>query len=157
MYVKLRYLQWWSVQIMILVDQAGGKWPSINHSPWNGVTLADFVMPFFLFIVGVALALTYQVKILFVMQCSTFFKSITTSSSSIYPAHCCNLQECCRMMLWECTSRSWPELGQSLVTMQLWYKRRTVVINQLLKFYVEAARVWDVNGFPALWFYCLYF
>jgi heparan-alpha-glucosaminide N-acetyltransferase len=49
-----------SIAIMILVDQAGGKWPSINHSPWNGVTLADFVMPFFLFIVGVALALTYQ-------------------------------------------------------------------------------------------------
>jgi hypothetical protein len=24
-----------SIAIMILVDQAGGKWPSINHSPWN--------------------------------------------------------------------------------------------------------------------------
>jgi heparan-alpha-glucosaminide N-acetyltransferase len=47
---------------MILVDNAGGIWPSINHSPWNGVTLADFVMPFFLFIVGVALALAYKVR-----------------------------------------------------------------------------------------------
>jgi predicted acyltransferase len=51
------------LQGMILVDNAGGVWPSINHSPWNGVTLADFVMPFFLFIVGVALALTYEVKV----------------------------------------------------------------------------------------------
>lgn len=50
------------VQLMILVDNAGGIWPSINHSPWNGVTLADFVMPFFLFIVGVALALAYKVR-----------------------------------------------------------------------------------------------
>ncbi|CAM6059082.1 unnamed protein product [Sphagnum tenellum] len=49
-----------SIAGMILVDNAGGVWPSINHSPWNGVTLADFVMPFFLFIVGVALALTYE-------------------------------------------------------------------------------------------------
>jgi heparan-alpha-glucosaminide N-acetyltransferase len=60
------------LQVMILVDNAGGVWPSINHSPWNGVTLADFVMPFFLFIVGVALALTYRVKN---MLCPTFCKS----------------------------------------------------------------------------------
>lgn len=45
---------------MILVDEAGGVFPAINHSPWNGVTLADFVMPFFLFIVGVALGLAYK-------------------------------------------------------------------------------------------------
>ncbi|XP_031490588.1 uncharacterized protein LOC116257755 isoform X2 [Nymphaea colorata] len=45
---------------MILVDHAGGIFPAINHSPWNGVTLADFVMPFFLFIVGVSLGLTYK-------------------------------------------------------------------------------------------------
>jgi predicted acyltransferase len=49
------------MQVMVLVDNAGGLWPSINHSPWNGITLADFVMPFFLFIVGVALSLTYKV------------------------------------------------------------------------------------------------
>ncbi|XP_024519084.1 heparan-alpha-glucosaminide N-acetyltransferase isoform X2 [Selaginella moellendorffii] len=49
-----------SIAMMILVDNAGGEWPAINHSPWNGVTLADLVMPFFLFIVGVALALVYK-------------------------------------------------------------------------------------------------
>ncbi|XP_077227875.1 uncharacterized protein LOC143860906 isoform X2 [Tasmannia lanceolata] len=47
-------------KLMILVDDAGGILPAINHSPWNGVTLADFVMPFFLFIVGVSLALAYK-------------------------------------------------------------------------------------------------
>ncbi|RRT58649.1 hypothetical protein B296_00010729 [Ensete ventricosum] len=45
---------------MIFVDEAGSFFPVINHSPWDGVALADFVMPFFLFIVGVALALTYK-------------------------------------------------------------------------------------------------
>ncbi|KAI3472894.1 hypothetical protein Pfo_031044 [Paulownia fortunei] len=46
--------------LMILVDDAGGILPSINHSPWNGLTLADFVMPFFLFLVGLSLGLVYK-------------------------------------------------------------------------------------------------
>lgn len=46
---------------MILVDYAGSIFPFIAHSPWNGVRLADFVMPFFLFIAGVSLALVYKV------------------------------------------------------------------------------------------------
>ncbi|KAI0491434.1 hypothetical protein KFK09_025694 [Dendrobium nobile] len=49
-----------TVALMILVDDAGGFCSAINHSPWNGVTIADFVMPFFLFIVGVSLGLTYK-------------------------------------------------------------------------------------------------
>lgn len=49
------------MQLMILVDDAGGAYPRIDHSPWNGCTLADFVMPFFLFIVGVAIALALKV------------------------------------------------------------------------------------------------
>ena len=32
--------------IMIFVDQLGSKWPStIDHAPWNGLHLADIVMP----------------------------------------------------------------------------------------------------------------
>ncbi|KAK4281519.1 hypothetical protein QN277_013000 [Acacia crassicarpa] len=49
-----------TVVLMVLVDDAGGAWPRIDHSPWNGCTLADFVMPFFLFIVGVAIALALK-------------------------------------------------------------------------------------------------
>lgn len=49
---------------MILVDDAGGAYARIDHSPWNGCTLADFVMPFFLFIVGVAIALALKVHII---------------------------------------------------------------------------------------------
>jgi heparan-alpha-glucosaminide N-acetyltransferase len=45
---------------MIIVDDAGGFIPALNHSPWDGVTIADFVMPFFLFIVGVSLTLAYK-------------------------------------------------------------------------------------------------
>ncbi|WJX84677.1 heparan-alpha-glucosaminide N-acetyltransferase [Trifolium repens] len=49
-----------TIVLMILVDDAGGVYPRIDHSPWNGCTLADFVMPFFLFIVGVAIALALK-------------------------------------------------------------------------------------------------
>ncbi len=80
------------LQVMILVDNAGGVWPSINHSPWNGVTLADFVMPFFLFIVGVALALTYQVK----TCCAQPSANLTENFSAILSWHSA-LQEYCRL------------------------------------------------------------
>ncbi|WCJ22285.1 hypothetical protein M5689_004380 [Euphorbia peplus] len=49
-----------TVALMILVDDYGGAFPSINHSPWFGVTLADFVMPFFLFGVGISIALVFK-------------------------------------------------------------------------------------------------
>ncbi|KAF3944924.1 hypothetical protein ACB098_03G031200 [Castanea mollissima] len=49
-----------TVALMILVDDAGGEWPMIGHAPWNGCNLADFVMPFFLFIVGMAIALSLK-------------------------------------------------------------------------------------------------
>ncbi|KAK9161560.1 hypothetical protein Syun_007901 [Stephania yunnanensis] len=49
-----------TVVLMILVDDAGGKWQMIGHAPWNGCNLADFVMPFFLFIVGMAIPLAFK-------------------------------------------------------------------------------------------------
>ncbi|KAM1100599.1 hypothetical protein ACFX15_006804 [Malus domestica] len=47
------------VFLIMLVDYGGSILPIITHSPWNELHLADFVMPFFLFIVGVSLALVY--------------------------------------------------------------------------------------------------
>ncbi|KAK4395709.1 Heparan-alpha-glucosaminide N-acetyltransferase [Sesamum angolense] len=58
--VSLDVFRGLTVVLMILVDDAGGILPAINHSPWNGLTLADVVMPFFLFMVGVSLALVYK-------------------------------------------------------------------------------------------------
>lgn len=58
--VSLDIFRGLTVVLMIVVDEAGGLIPAINHSPWNGLTLADFVMPFFLFMVGVSLGLVYK-------------------------------------------------------------------------------------------------
>ena len=41
-----------TVCLMIFVDNVGDWLPSVDHSPWDDITLADFVMPFFLFMVG---------------------------------------------------------------------------------------------------------
>ncbi|KAF3340676.1 Heparan-alpha-glucosaminide N-acetyltransferase [Carex littledalei] len=49
-----------TVALMVLVDGAGDEWPVIGHAPWNGCNLADFVMPFFLFIVGMAIPLSLK-------------------------------------------------------------------------------------------------
>lgn len=49
-----------SVFLMIVVDYGGSVVPVIAHCPWNGLHLADFVMPFFLLIAGVSVALVYQ-------------------------------------------------------------------------------------------------
>ncbi|KAM1429860.1 hypothetical protein ACFX2I_046003 [Malus domestica] len=48
------------VFLMMLVDYGGSILLIIAHSPWNGLHLADFVMPFFLFIAGISLALVYK-------------------------------------------------------------------------------------------------
>ncbi|KAK4724569.1 hypothetical protein R3W88_027348 [Solanum pinnatisectum] len=59
--VSLDVFRGFCVFLMILVDYAGSVFPSIAHSPWNGVRLADFVMPFFLFVVGVSLAIVNKI------------------------------------------------------------------------------------------------
>lgn len=57
----------------MLVDYAGSIFPIISHSPWDGIHLADFVMPFFLFVAGVSPALVYKVLIEFSTNKVTFF------------------------------------------------------------------------------------
>ncbi|GAA0175787.1 hypothetical protein Leryth_004410 [Lithospermum erythrorhizon] len=49
-----------SVFLMMVVDYGGSVFPVIAHSPWNSLHLADFVMPFFLFVSGISLAIVYK-------------------------------------------------------------------------------------------------
>ncbi|CDZ79118.1 hypothetical protein BN59_03435 [Legionella massiliensis] len=45
-----------TIALMILVNSPGNQTPYawLEHSPWNGCTLADLVFPFFVFIVGLS-------------------------------------------------------------------------------------------------------
>lgn len=46
---------------VVAVDDTGDALAGhVNHSPWDYVTLADFVMPFFLFMVGVSMSLSFR-------------------------------------------------------------------------------------------------
>ncbi|XP_042464201.1 heparan-alpha-glucosaminide N-acetyltransferase-like isoform X3 [Zingiber officinale] len=47
---------------MVFVDYAGSVLPYVGHAPWDGVHLADFVMPFFLFIAGISVSIVYKNK-----------------------------------------------------------------------------------------------
>ncbi|VFQ67803.1 unnamed protein product [Cuscuta campestris] len=60
--VSLDVFRGLSVFLMTFVDYAGSIFPTIAHCPWNGLRLADCVMPFFLFVSGVSLALVYNNK-----------------------------------------------------------------------------------------------
>lgn len=46
--------------LLIIVDIFGGIWPKINHFPWDGITSANLIMFFFLYIVGMDVAFGFQ-------------------------------------------------------------------------------------------------
>ena len=41
-----------TIALMIFVDDLNTTWPHLHHTPWDGLHLADVVMPFFLWMVG---------------------------------------------------------------------------------------------------------
>lgn len=61
-YVALDVLRGMTVAGMILVNNPGswGKiFPPLRHAPWDGCTPTDLVFPFFLFVVGAAMAFSF--------------------------------------------------------------------------------------------------
>eukprot|EP00033_Pygsuia_biforma_P003172 GCRY01003480.1.p1 GENE.GCRY01003480.1~~GCRY01003480.1.p1 ORF type:complete len:428 (+),score=128.57 GCRY01003480.1:219-1502(+) len=49
-----------TIAVMMLVNHSEGGYAALNHSPWNGVRLPDFVMPFFLTIVGMSVLISLE-------------------------------------------------------------------------------------------------
>ncbi|XP_070384598.1 heparan-alpha-glucosaminide N-acetyltransferase isoform X5 [Dermacentor albipictus] len=49
-----------SLMLMVFVNYGGGKYWFFHHSPWNGITFADLVFPWFVWIMGVSLAMTIR-------------------------------------------------------------------------------------------------
>ncbi|XP_033829333.1 heparan-alpha-glucosaminide N-acetyltransferase [Periophthalmus magnuspinnatus] len=47
-----------SLTIMVFVNYGGGKYWFFKHSSWNGLTVADLVFPWFVFIMGTSTALS---------------------------------------------------------------------------------------------------
>jgi len=45
---------------MIFVNYGGGGYWFLDHAPWNGATVADLLFPWFMWIMGVSMALSFQ-------------------------------------------------------------------------------------------------
>ncbi|KAL0964236.1 hypothetical protein UPYG_G00321180 [Umbra pygmaea] len=48
-----------SLTIMVFVNNGGGGYWIFDHAPWNGLTVADLVMPWFVFIIGTSVVLAF--------------------------------------------------------------------------------------------------
>ncbi|XP_052007439.1 heparan-alpha-glucosaminide N-acetyltransferase [Xyrauchen texanus] len=46
-----------SLTVMVFVNYGGGGYWFFEHAPWNGLTVADLVMPWFVFIIGTSVVL----------------------------------------------------------------------------------------------------
>jgi len=55
---SLDIVRGFTMAVMIFVDDVGSAYPPVNHSPWDNVTMADFVMPWFLFMAGVSMSIS---------------------------------------------------------------------------------------------------
>jgi len=49
-----------AITVMIFVNFGGGKYWFLEHAAWNGLSLADFVFPWFMFMVGCSIVLSVQ-------------------------------------------------------------------------------------------------
>ncbi|MDX1666086.1 MAG: heparan-alpha-glucosaminide N-acetyltransferase domain-containing protein [Saprospiraceae bacterium] len=64
--ISLDALRGFTIAAMIIVNDPG-SWSHVYdpllHADWNGITPTDYIFPFFLFIVGVSIALAYQKRL----------------------------------------------------------------------------------------------
>ena len=49
-----------ALTIMIFVNYGGGGYNFFDHSIWNGLTVADLVFPWFIWIMGTSMAITFN-------------------------------------------------------------------------------------------------
>ncbi|XP_062376297.1 heparan-alpha-glucosaminide N-acetyltransferase [Sardina pilchardus] len=49
-----------SLTLMVFVNYGGGGYWFFQHAPWNGLTVADLVMPWFVFIIGTSVVLAFS-------------------------------------------------------------------------------------------------
>ena len=53
-----------TIAFMIMVNNSHpGSWREMLHSPWNGITATDLVFPAFLFVVGMSIVLSTEVRL----------------------------------------------------------------------------------------------
>jgi predicted acyltransferase len=85
--ISLDALRGFTIAAMVIVNDPG-SWGSVYrpllHADWNGCTITDLVFPFFLFIVGVSIALAYSKRLDAGAPKRSLYKKILIRSFSIY-------------------------------------------------------------------------
>jgi predicted acyltransferase len=72
---------------MVIVNDPGSwshVYPPLLHAEWNGCTITDLVFPFFLFIVGISIALAYTKRLEANVPKRDIYRKIITRTLSIY-------------------------------------------------------------------------
>ncbi|WP_375583451.1 acyltransferase family protein [Cyclobacterium xiamenense] len=85
--ISLDALRGFTIAAMILVNYPGTwdqVYPPLLHASWNGLTMTDFIYPFFLFIVGVSIAFAYSKRLEAGFPKGEMYKKILTRSLKIF-------------------------------------------------------------------------
>jgi len=85
--VALDALRGFTIAAMVIVNDPG-SWSHVyrplEHAEWNGCTLTDLIFPFFLFIVGVSIALAYSKRMDAGAPKKSLYRKILIRSFNIY-------------------------------------------------------------------------
>jgi predicted acyltransferase len=85
--VSLDALRGFTIAAMVIVNDPGTwshVYPPLRHASWNGCTLTDMIFPFFLFIVGISIALAYTKRLEAGVPRKRIYRKIIIRSVSIY-------------------------------------------------------------------------
>lgn len=77
----------YTIAAMLIVNFPGNSnhvYPTLQHSAWNGLTFTDLVAPFFLFIVGTSIVLSFEPRILGGTPASAFHRKIVVRAIKIF-------------------------------------------------------------------------
>ena len=85
--ISLDALRGFTIALMIIVNDPG-SWDNtygpLLHAEWNGITLTDFVFPFFIFIVGVSIVLSQKNKGTSSSSSKIFIRSLKIFSLGVF-------------------------------------------------------------------------
>lgn len=85
--ISLDAMRGFTIAAMILVNFPGNGdhvFAPLNHSVWNGLTATDLIAPFFLFIVGVSIAIAYTKRLKLGKPKQSMYKKIIIRSIKIF-------------------------------------------------------------------------
>jgi len=85
--ISLDALRGFTIAAMVIVNDPGTwehiYWP-LRHAEWNGCTITDLIFPFFLFIVGISIALAYSKRLEANVPKKNMYRKIIIRSLNIY-------------------------------------------------------------------------